>query len=55
MLFSELATLVSQNQSRPEFLPQLFQELKSLRGNADCQRVLNSVREIGGRRVSGEA
>jgi len=51
VLFSELATLVAQNQSRPEFLPQLFRELKSLRCNADCQRVLSSIREIG-RRVS---
>ncbi|XP_065336500.1 uncharacterized protein LOC135937286 isoform X2 [Cloeon dipterum] len=46
-LFSELASLVAQNQSHPEFLPQLFRELKTLRCTSDCQRVLNSIREIG--------
>ncbi|XP_059489857.1 uncharacterized protein LOC132205045 isoform X2 [Neocloeon triangulifer] len=48
-LFTELASLVAHNQSRPEFLPQLFRELKGLRCTSDCQRVLSSIREIGRR------
>ncbi|KAF4522382.1 hypothetical protein B566_EDAN012964 [Ephemera danica] len=45
-LYSELSTLMAQNQSRPEFLPQLFRELQSLSCDTLCQQALQSIREI---------
>ncbi|KAF6036526.1 PCM1 [Bugula neritina] len=53
-IYSEVATLISQNENRPHFLIQLFRELQMLSSDYLRQRVLYSVQELVTKFLTGE-
>nr|XP_051689824.1 pericentriolar material 1 protein isoform X26 [Oryctolagus cuniculus] len=52
-IYSEVATLISQNESRPHFLIELFHELQLLNTDYLRQRALYALQDILSRHVSG--
>lgn len=54
-IYSEVATLISQNENRPHFLIELFRELQGLTTDYLRQRVLYSVRDILAKQLTEQA
>lgn len=46
VIYSEVATLISQNESRPQFLLELFRELQLLSSDYLRARALQAMREV---------
>jgi hypothetical protein len=46
-IYSEVATLISQNENRPHFLIELFRELQKLNTDYLRQRALYAIRDVG--------
>ncbi|XP_005091182.1 pericentriolar material 1 protein isoform X2 [Aplysia californica] len=45
-IYSEVASLISQNQSRPQFLLELFREMRQVDSDFMRQRTLNSLQDV---------
>lgn len=54
-IYSEVATLISQNENRPHFLIELFRELQGLSSDYLRQRVLYSIRDIVNKQLTEQA
>ncbi|XP_056010025.1 pericentriolar material 1 protein-like isoform X3 [Ostrea edulis] len=54
-IYSEVATLISQNENRPHFLIELFRELQVLTTDYLRQRVLYSIRDIVSKHLTEQA
>ena len=54
-IYSEVATLISQNESRPHFLIELFRELQMLNSDYLRQRALYSLQDLVSKYLTDDA